>query len=46
MFRAIRYSQVRKDDRCSNRSMLRQARMIVSWTASSASASDPRIRRQ
>jgi hypothetical protein len=40
----MRYSQVRSDERPSNRSRLRQARTIVSWTASSASTTEPSIR--
>ncbi len=41
---AIRYSQVRTDERPSNRSAAFQARTIVSCTASSASAPEPSIR--
>ena len=38
---AMRYSHDRSDDRPSNRSKPRQARTIVSWTASSASKAEP-----
>lgn len=41
---AIRYNHVRRLDRPSKRSALRQARTIVSWTASSASDPAPSIR--
>ncbi len=41
---AIRYSQERSAERPSNRSMLRQARISVSWTASSASNGEPSMR--
>ena len=41
---AIRYSQARSASRASRRSAARQARIIVSWTASSASEPDPSIR--
>jgi hypothetical protein len=41
---AIRYSQERTLERPSNLSALRQARSIVSWTASSASNPEPSIR--
>ena len=38
---AMRYSQDRSDDRPSKPSIARQARIIVSWTASSASDPEP-----
>jgi hypothetical protein len=41
---AMRYSQERSDERPSKESMDRQARTIVSWTASSASNEEPSIR--
>ena len=41
---AIRYSHDRRAARPSKRSMLRHARTIVSWTASSASKLEPSIR--
>ena len=41
---AIRYSQVRTDDRPSNPSYDRHARRNVSWTRSSASSTEPTIR--
>ncbi len=41
---AMRYSQDRSADRPSKRSKPRQARTIVSWTASSASNDEPSIR--
>ena len=41
---AMRYSHDRSDDRPSKRSIARQARIIVSWTASSASEPEPSIR--
>ena len=44
MFVAIRYSQDRTLDRPSNPSAARQARSMVSCTASSASKPDPSIR--
>jgi hypothetical protein len=43
-FVAIRYIQVRTDDRCSKRSNARQARRYVSCTRSSASCTEPVIR--
>ena len=43
-FVAIRYSHDRSEERPSNRSKLRQARTIVSCTASSASNDEPSIR--
>src|SRR5580658_6720821 len=43
-FVAIRYSQVRSDERPSKRPCSRQARIIVSCTASSASNGEPSIR--
>jgi hypothetical protein len=43
-FVAILYSHERNDERPSNRSRLRHARTNVSWTASSASKAEPRIR--
>ena len=41
---AIRYNHDRTDERPSKDSKFRQARTIVSWTASSASKPDPSIR--
>ena len=41
---AIRYSQVRIDERPSNPSNERHARRYVSWTRSSASSAEPSIR--
>ena len=41
---AIRYSQVRSDERPSNRSSPRHARTMVSCTASSVSKVEPSIR--
>jgi hypothetical protein len=41
---AMRYSQDRSADRPSKLSNPRQARTIVSWTASSASKEEPSIR--
>lgn len=41
---AMRYSQERRLERPSKRSYARQARTIVSWTASSASKAEPSIR--
>ena len=41
---AMRYSQDRSDERPSKLSIARQARIIVSWTASSASDPDPSMR--
>jgi len=41
---AIRYSHVRTDDRASKPAMCCQAARNVSWTVSSASCAEPRIR--
>jgi hypothetical protein len=41
---AMRYSQVRRLERPSNRSSARHARTIVSCTASSASKTEPSMR--
>ena len=41
---AMRYSHERTLERPSNPSALRQARSIVSWTASSASKPEPSMR--
>ena len=43
-FVAIRYSQVRSEERPSKPSYPRHARIKVSWTRSSASCSEPSMR--